>query len=1236
MRKNNFLLIFFVILAIPLVSASYTWIGNNVNYTAVEDTTYHHNLTNNVTGTGGSRLFLIDEAGTVIFWNDTIINYANISRWIYISNSTTGDLIINATRDNETGMFRLPFKVTWEGSGGTTDSFYFNVTPFNDAPVFSGLTNESFNASSLFERIIYVTDEENNIPFSMGINFQNCSTAEWSTRNNTNCTLFNSSQYSFSQTTGILNISFIPSRNDVGSYVINFTVNDSGNASMPYNASTSVIVNFSVLNVNSVPYFTYVCDNERNATEDAEFISRINVSDIDETHNLTLRANYSWFLFNGSSSNMSLAVNITTFYNASFIVNFTAGDLQVGNWSINISVYDSGSPQRINSSVFWFFINNTEDAVSLDVIDNRTIWGNTTFYVNATDNDLLVPDKRVKNESLSFASNNSAVNISSFSSSGNKTTAIITINFNALAVDTNYTIKVNVTDKAGNSAERNFTIEASSNNAPAWNQTIYTFTYYEGNTTDLNLSKYVNDSDAGDSLTFSYTNDTGFSSFNLDSKGIINFIPEDLDVGQHILNVNASDGKLNSSATFNFTIYNVNDIPFIKIPLDVIGATNDSNSNINATEGNITTIRLWIQDNDFKIPLNQKGFYNESLNLSLSIVGLNTSLFNFLKDNSVPTPTGTLATMSIFNTTFTPSKSDIGVYNITINVTDLNNASSLLSFNLTVLATNYAPVLMNLTNLTSKINSSFYLRINATDLEDGSSATLENNNFTFSYNFTYGSSFLNSSTFNSTTGTMNLTLNLSLGGKYRINITVRDSTGLNDSKDFWVSVYDIPNITSPTSTYEFNLAENTQSNLTFRANHSMQDNLTYTFYINNILRNSLNYSGNDTNLIWQFTPNYTDETFGKKNLTLLVKSNLYPELNYSADWNITINHTNSPVNFSKHIGDSQANYDQTIVLSLGDYFYDSDHSDAAYNQTINFSVTSNSTPSYITSSFSGFTLTLSSVIAVSELLTITASDLNDSNYTLSNASSNAFQITFNTPTAITTPQPSSGGGTTIRPVLLKIILTEPVSAYKKEKIILPIVLSNIGTLDLYGISLSGSVAKNNVLRKDISLSFDKQNISSLAMGKKQNVTLTIYTDTEETGLYEVTVTANVKSPSYSDWAKLYLTVKERNKTEVLEQIVFTEELIAENPQCLEIKEIIEEAKNYYDKGEYSLALEKSGEAVDACKKAIAQRALPQKIEKPRSNLLYYLVIFTILSLVIGVAYYSYKRIKLRRALAGFG
>ncbi len=1240
----------FGFLAIALVFA-YPILDSGIARSSQEDQlpAYTYNFTQNVTGSiTGSLVFSIEAI------NSSLHNFTNVADYYWISiNSSTGIMTLNSTRNNETGIFNISIHVIDSSTQGTTVAASFNVSSVNDAPAFANLENKTFNMSELFTYLVNVTDEENSVPFVLNITFTNCSVAQWSTRNCSNSSgreLFNSSYYNFNSTSGVLNISFTPQKNDVGSYTINFSVMD--NSSLG-NKTTSQIVNFTVLNMNSAPYFRYVCDNERNATENSKFTCWINVSDTDEAYNVTFSSNYSWFTFYNNSAlvtSLTVGCNSSTNYNASAMVNFTPTDIHVGNWSINISVTDVGSgfnAPKINSSVFWFFINNTEDSVSLNSISNLTIYQNTTIYVNATDNDLLVTQKNIKNEILTFKSNTSWVNISTYSapSGVNYTTARIIIDYNtALSIGAgNYTVNVNVTDTGGNFADRNFTIQILGDNPVTWNATMSnTFVIYENNLSYWNFTQNVTDAD-GDSINFSYTNDSAFPSFAINlTTGIINFTPADGDVGYHNITINASDGKLNSLKSFNFTIYNVNDNLSIETPLTAINASVDVNSNINCTEDNATTITLWIQDDDFKIPSNQKSFYNESLNVSVNITGVNSSLFSFSKTSSFPT--ANFPNRTEYVAIFTPRKTDLGSYNITINITDASNFSVSLSFNLTISSINHAPVLMNLTNHTSAINRSFYYRINATDIENGNSnVSGGNTNFTFRYNFTSGSSFLNTTTFNSTTGEVNITFNSTHGGKYHLNITVNDSLGAEDSGDFWIYVYDMPNVSLPASNYAFNLAENNLSNLTFRTNHSVGDNLTYEFYImnssgSNILKYNISYYGNATNLTWQFTPNLTDETYNlTRNLTLIV----YPStseltnrinINTSYSWNITINHTNAPVVFSGHIGDSQADYNNVITINLSNYFSDIDYSDNYYNQTINFSASSNSTPSYITKSFSNWTLTLSSLIAVTELLNITAMDLNGTNSSLTNATSNNIEIKFTTPTTTATPTPSSGGGDSPIPVAFKIISPRDISAYAYQKITIPLTLENKGNKKFEKINITIIAFKDGNIENKVITSLDKNYVESLEKGETENLILTVFFNTNKTGDYEILINATSKNPKYTDWTKIYINLQKINESEIRELLIFTEEFIVKNPECIEITEIVNEARDYFEKRDFVNAKEKAEQAISKCKESISQPGLASLKLKSPLTINQYLIITTLSSMIIGISYYFIKRRKFKRMI----
>ena len=189
--------------------------------------------------------------------------------------------------------------------------------------------------------------------------------------------------------------------------------------------------------------------------------------------------------------------------------------------------------------------------------------------------------------------------------------------------------------------------------------------------------------------------------------------------------------------------------------MTVTNATVDANSNINAVEGNRTIITLIVNDNDLRIPESQTNFYNESLNVNLTIEGVNSSLFDF-QLQTITRNNG----RAIYEATFTPNQSDVGNYNITINVTDKNNSSDILVFNLTVSNVEDNPTITEISDLNSSVIESVYIDMNATDQEDGNESS---GNLTYSYKFLNGNDFINGneSIFNTTSGELNITFNSS-------------------------------------------------------------------------------------------------------------------------------------------------------------------------------------------------------------------------------------------------------------------------------------------------------------------------------------------------------------------------------------------------------------------------------------------------------------------------------------------
>jgi hypothetical protein len=1276
--------IFYFVYAVSAVYFSTSGTSSYVNESQYP--VFSYNLTSNVTNVTTDIFpftFSIRNFSSSLYPSQVSSSFYS---WFSL-NSSTGVLAINATNDNQTGRFNVSVEVLNSNSPqtGTTDVFYFIVNATNDAPEFTNISLEyNLTMNQNFLNYINASDEESHYPLYFNISFNSSCSHTLIPGARTNCSIF--SFFNFSNASAMMN--FTPLNTDVGVYYANVSVRDFAEA---YNCSSGYCSPDYSQNKTSyysqIIVFNIFANLEINASDCKNKVFQENISntcqinvttrginDIVNATSLAFLNNYA-----GTVSNISwfYSQNITSSSNYLSIIyiNATPAKTAVGNWTINFTIIDTNFNQTATEPIYIHVNRTFNDAPELADLPNKITSINllTRINISVYDDDLMIPDKNQAlggyNESTNFtvrilnqsnlsqvlALSNLSVQILNMPVSGTNITEA-KIEFTPNSTDAgNYTINITARDKENSLSSKVFNFTILNNQAPSWNSSVQTvFVYYEGNRTYLNLSMNISDAD-GDALSFSSSSDTSFSSFNLSSTtGEINFSSVDADVGQHLVTITASDGYLTASKVFNFTIYNVNDAPYIEKPIlaaNVINASVDANSNIVATEDNTTQIILWIQDEDFRIPSGQKNFYNESLTLNLTIQGFNTSLFSFTKDNSFPTASGTNANKSRYYTNFILKKEDIGAYNITINLTDLSNVSDVLRLNFTLSAVEHGPVIVNLINYTSAVSRNVYYRINASDAEDGNSYTIGNYNLTFNCTFLNGTDFINfnNTIFNSTTGELNITFNSTHGGIYRLNITVNDTTNRINSKDFWIFVYDTPTINSPASSFAFSLLENSTYNFTFNVNHSVRDNLAYNIYFNypnltNIYNQT--YFGNGSNLSFQFTPNFLNETNGIRNLTLIAypsNTELSNNINVNATrtWNITINHTNYPLSFSGDIGGLyhfiSGSSPQTVALSS--YFQDYDASDTLYNQTIRFaanvlyiregSITTTITDWINTTIPSiGFSAASHSIVNYS----ITGYEYNVSNLSqiIRNVTSNNFSVELNTTTLTTTVTVYSSSSRTI-PVAFKILVPTKISAFAYRKIEIPIRLVNKGDNEFNFLSLSAQGFKGGNIADELKLSLDKNYFTSLPSGKSENITLTALFETNISGDYEIIVTANSKEPVYSDFAKIYINLQKTNESDTARLLLFTEELIVDNPNCLELKEMLEEAKKDFDAGNYFEAKTKAENIITACKDYIAQASLASQ-KFPELGLNTYFYISLVSSFLIGLSYYYLKRRRLRNSV----
>ena len=1254
-------------------------------YYFLEDTSYLFNFSENVTGPEDMAFYSVLNITST---NHSYVGHSNYIWFVWddtgFDDSGDGVMVINATYDNQTGNFtKIDIYVQNATSeAGTSAPYNFMVNATNDRPTFVSLDLEyNMTQDQEFYEYINASDEEDQYPLWFNITwFTNCTHAAWSDRDN--CSLF--------QPTNVSDIAaemnFTPVNNDVGSYWANVTIMDYGEGSSCPNDwcyNDTYAVNMTWYRVVEFNLQSSLSINVTNCTgltanESAAFTCTINISTqgaIDSINVSTVAslrnyddsgiANASWFYANETVFAESNSKTIA--------ISFTADKPEIGNWTINFTADDLNDSIDPVTEQIQIYVNRTSnDDPAVTFIENVTTSINleTTIYLNASDDDLLIPDKEDGfNETLNIVRDvtdsggtdaNYLFDITNGTTSANFTHVTIVFTPNSTDIDW-YTVNISVTDADEVVNSTLFNITISNNLFPSWNQSSYTInltvaatqagtSQYEANLTDT----YVNDSE-NDDLTFSNT--TNFTNFNLTTYGVLNFTPWKQDVGTWEVNITATDEfGLANTTTWTFNISNTNSEPSVSLlnntaTTTVItdGAVLDWNEDV------LLSLNFSVTDNDFLILTEKETVYNETLSLNLSFFDFSTGdiitdLFSFTSQNNS-------GDHEDFYVEYTPGNSDVGSYNVTFNITDASGVSDYYSFNLTISASDDSPVLsgiynQTLTNITP--NNVYYMDVNASDEEDGTEADGVLN-FTISSETTGGDFF----TINGS-GVISFTVNATSLGAWEFNVSVNDSTGGMDSEIFNVTIYGTPIVDFPASGYTFNLTENTTSTLEFTVNHTVAYNLTYDFWIDRIVySDSANYSygnltlresvddyGNGSNYSWSFTPNFTDETYGlDKNLTLVV----YPAspdvpnaslANTTVTFKLNVTHKNSPVVFDTNnpIGSpQQATYNQNIELNLTNYFVDVDADDPYYNQTVNFTISSNETPSYITSSMSGlWILTLSSLIATSESLKINGTDWNVSNGSVLDSSdvSGNFQVTFTAPSTTTVPTSGGGGGggARIKHYSLKLITPQDIIVMPEKNIIeIPFSIQNDGQVDLKGINLSSYVSFNDQFTDGVKISLEDNFIEELKFGQSENFTMVIRANTQRSGRYKATIFANVTTPKFSDWADFFIDLRKTNETEAEQLLLFTEKFISENPECLELVELLKEAKVHFDRSDFFESYRLSQQAVEACEEAISSNEQVRFDADDVRDSFYYISFVTLVIFFAGFLFYVYKRIRFNKA-----
>ncbi|MDP7180001.1 MAG: hypothetical protein QF824_01915, partial [Candidatus Woesearchaeota archaeon] len=223
-----------------------------------------------------------------------------------------------------------------------------------------------------------------------------------------------------------------------------------------------------------------------------------------------------------------------------------------------------------------------------------------------------------------------------------------------------------------------------------------------------------------------------------------------------------------------------------------------------------------------------------------------------------------------------------------------------------------------------------------------------------------------------------------------------------------------------------------------------------------------------------------------------------------------------------------------------------------------------------------------------------------------------------------------GGRNLTLPVGLDLISNEPFEMVTDDTITIDIVAKNIGKLSLHNIALSAISNSSNV-----GVSLENSLIERLRGGEENDVTLTLKSLGEE-GRYKITVNAEVERPELNASTDIYFDIRKRgyvNRTIILTRIEFAKDLFKENPECLELEEVLRNAEDALAEDNLADAALLMNSAVQSCRDLIAAKEdgvawLPSPLRGISVNEWIIFVIellVVIVIMVIAVRYYMRRR-----------
>ncbi|MCK5023075.1 MAG: cadherin repeat domain-containing protein, partial [Candidatus Aenigmarchaeota archaeon] len=727
------------------------------------------------------------------------------------------------------------------------------------------------------------------------------------------------------------------------------------------------------------------------------------------------------------------------------------------------------------------------------------------------------------------------------------------------------------------------------------NLTFRTETYYEGALQDTTLFAIV-------------TNRSSWPPGP--AYGIMNYTPVlNSHVGNYTVKVIVNDtwGRENYTLV-DFNISNINDDPVINF--SCLSSVNEDTEYFCNISQNTTDI-------DTETPYGENLTYTLNFNTGFSyfLINQTTGIINFTAPND-----------TWANNTYNFT------YNLTACVTDSNGSVDCDNMSITIHAVNDAPV-FSFSNTSVTANTTFFENISA-------ETTDEENDVPLFYNLTFVNcskenvSDTNCTVFdiNTSTGVINFYAPEKDIGNYTLNVTVTDSGNTTQPNNatsnslitFRILTLNHVPFVSIAGTVEGDTVDENES-ITFLIAVSDSDgqDLQCTWYRNETEIGTINSCQNYNS--WEYTPGFEEsgvwdfklsatDSYATSSSTIqmtIVNKNRPPALIYpiqNQSWNMnTVN--------------------KNIVLSYN--FQDPDNENNVTNDdnnlTINYTTPANvavlideqtGTRTLNASQWSGsgaVSLTPTTDWYGLDYIIFTVTD-SEFNVSTNNITLNVSQTDVPTETVIQQVY-SSGGSIGSEAKIASLTLTtspiEMIGSYNTTTTV--VTLKNTGEVSLNVINITAYVNETD----EVGLELSRIYISQLATGANATTNLTINTEQLTEDMYEIKVTGSVGDPKFNQSTSIYLRTI-HGSTKVMDRINLAKDLFQDNPECLDLTELILEAEKKLGENNLQEARVLTETALENCRDIIEyvnstkRKVTPEPVVLPINE-----IIIALLSIALG-------------------